>query len=263
MKFVPKALERTGDISKSKTDYRSLLVAISLFLVVISSIYFVLGVAIDELSKRMADDTEVQLLGSLGEAFPTISPDPGSETERRFKAAESLFSKLMRYPGLRELPFELRLIQLDAPNAFAIPGGLVAVSPPLFDWVKTEGGLAFVLAHELAHHQKRHVTRRLGRGLVMALMDALMGAGGGSTISFGGLSQLTIAQYSQDQELEADEVAVEIMRATMGNTSGALEFLERARAESEGEGEAGFWSSHPPTQERLERLKLKLNDSGK
>ena len=97
----------------------------------------------------------------------------------------------------------------------------------------------------------------------MALMDALMGAGGGSTISFGGLSQLTIAQYSQDQELEADEVAVEIMRATMGNTSGALEFLERARAESEGEGEAGFWSSHPPTQDRLERLKLKLNDSGK
>lgn len=263
MKFVPKPLERTGDISKSKTDYRSLLIAVSLFLVVITSIYAVLGVAIDQLSQRMADDTEVQLLGALGNSFPTVTPVPGSEVEQRFKDAEILFLKLMRYPGLRSLPFELRLIDLDAANAFAIPGGIVAVSPPLFDWVKTEGGLAFVLAHELAHHQKRHVTRRLGRGLIMALMDALMGAGGGNTISFGGLSQLTIAQYSQDQELQADEVAVEIMRATMGNTKGALEFLERARAESEGEGEPGFWSSHPPTQDRLERLKLKLNGSGK
>ncbi len=263
MKFVPKALEHTGDISRSKTDYRSLLVAISLFLVVIASIYFALGVAIDEFSQRMDDSTEAQLLGALGEAFPTVKPDLDSEVERRFESAKILFTKLLGYPELRALPFELRLIDLDVPNAFAIPGGIVAVSPPLFDWVKTEGGLAFVLAHELAHHQKRHVTRRLGRGLIMALMDALMGAGGGSTISFGGLSQLTIAQYSQDQELQADDIAIEIMRATIGNTKGAFEFLERARSESEDEEDPGFWSSHPPTQDRLERLKLKLNRSGK
>jgi Zn-dependent protease with chaperone function len=263
MKFVPKKLEHTDDVSRGSTNYRSLALAIMAFVGFMISIYFTLGIVIDQMSQRMEDQTEVQLLGVLGDAFPSMDIEDGSESARRLGSAKHVFEQLIAYPKLRDLPFDLRMIDLDVPNAFAIPGGVVAVSPPLFDWVKTDGGLAFVLAHELAHHQKRHVTRRLGRGLLLALLDTLMGAGGGSTVSFGALSQLTLAQYSQEQELEADDFAIEIMNRTMGNTEGALEFLERALQEAGSDEVATFWSSHPPTQTRLDRLKSKVNGRGK
>jgi predicted Zn-dependent protease len=49
----------------------------------------------------------------------------------------------------------------------------------------------------------------------------------------------------------------------MGNTEGALEFLERALQEAGSDEVATFWSSHPPTQTRLDRLKSKVNGRGK
>jgi beta-barrel assembly-enhancing protease len=259
MKFVPKKLEHTENISRGSTNYGSLGLAIIAFLGFMIAIYFSLGVVVDQMSQRVDDQTEVQLLGVLGQAFPSMEIESDSESARRFESAKHVFEQLMVYPKLRKLPFELRLIDLDVPNAFAIPGGVVAVSPPLFDWVKSDGGLAFVLAHELAHHQKRHVTRRLGRGLLLALLETLMGAGGSSTVSFGALSQLTLAQYSQEQELEADDFAIEIMNTTLGNTKGALEFLQRALQESASDESATPWSSHPPTEARLTRLKTRLN----
>ena len=259
MKFVSKRLEHTDDVSRGSTNYRSLAIAIMAFVGFMVSIYFTLGIVVDQMTQRMDDQTEVQLLGALGDAFPSMDVEEDSESARRLDSAKHVFKALTAYPKLRDLPFDLRMIDLDVPNAFAIPGGVVAVSPPLFDWVKTDGGLAFVLAHELAHHHKRHVTRRLGRGLLLALLETLMGAGGSSTVSFGALTELTMAQYSQDQELEADEFAVEIMKRTMGNTDGALEFLERAVREAGSHEATTVWSSHPPSQARLDRLKSNLN----
>ena len=76
------------------------------------------------------------------------------------------------------------------------------------------------------------------------------------------LSELALAQYSQTQEYEADAMAVQFLKSTYTNLDGSLEFLTRALAEGESfpiVQEALL--SHPPTQERLDRLRELMRDT--
>ena len=198
----------------------------------------------------MDDDTEVTLLGSLERAYPEMTYPDDSEEGVNLQRARRVFKQLTTYPELRQLPYELRMIDFDAPNACAIPGGIVALSPKLFDWVKTDGGLAFVLAHELAHHQKRHVTKRLGRGLLLILFELLVSSMSESSV--GNLSGVAIARYSQSQEHEADALAIKIMFATYGHADGALEFLSKALDESSDQGGALWDFILPPKSASIE-----------
>lgn len=252
MKFTPKRLESTRDLSRGRTDYQGLIVALLTFLAALGITYAALGYFIDYAAVWMDDDTEVTLLGALERAYPAVSHGDDSEEGVNLQRAKTVFKQLTTYPNLRKLPYELRMIDFDAPNAFAIPGGIIALSPKLFDWVKTDAGLAFVLAHELAHHQRRHVTKRLGRGLVLMLFEVL--ALSVSDTNLGQLSGVAIARYSQSQEHEADELAIRIMFATYGHADGALEFLSKALDESSLQG-GSLWDSHPSTQERIDRVR--------
>ncbi|HQP31617.1 MAG TPA: M48 family metallopeptidase, partial [Deltaproteobacteria bacterium] len=50
-------------------------------------------------------------------------------------------------------------------NAFALPGGKVAVYTGLLPYTKDDNGLAFVLAHEVAHAIARHGGERMSEQL--------------------------------------------------------------------------------------------------
>lgn len=215
--------------------------------------YGLLGVLADMYAERVSSEQEVALFGSSLGPFPKIEA-PSSEVETRFEKAKVLLGELVTADGLRFLPYRLQLIDFDEPNAFALPGGLIGLSPALFDWVKTKTGLAFVLAHELGHHHHRHVLKRIGRGLILILGGRLLAMLSGGGVSLDNMAELTLAQYSQDQEYQADAYAIELLRTLGFDLEQATEFLTRA-LESEGRGSGlGLWTSHPPTEARLLRL---------
>src|SRR5207249_6054122 len=63
-----------------------------------------------------------------------------------------------------EYHWEFAVIQDDRTiNAFALPGGKVAVFTGLLKVTKTEGGLATVMGHEVAHALQRHGAERMSR----------------------------------------------------------------------------------------------------
>ena len=63
-----------------------------------------------------------------------------------------------------EYNWEFALIQADDQiNAFALPGGKVAVYTGILKVTKTEAGLATVMAHEVAHALQRHGAERYSR----------------------------------------------------------------------------------------------------
>lgn len=244
MKYVPKQLERTADVSRGKGDRWEALVHGGQALVTLAVLYMALGYAADLVAEYIPSTWEARIAGLEGAAVD----DPA------LSRAQGILGQLLASGGIRRLPYRLTLVEHESPNAFAVPGGIIGVTTGLLDKVESESGLAMVIAHELGHHHKRHVLKRLGRVfLIVVPVAALSGEAGRLVVDLLNLSERA---YSREQEREADRIGLDLVAATYGNIEDALEFFEVILEE---QGSAGTWSglaaSHPPTAERLEALR--------
>ena len=160
--------------------------------------------------------------------------------------------------------FEVAALPGAEPNAFALPGGYIFVAPALVDLAG--GGrdeLAFIVAHEMAHVIRRHaidriLSQRALKAITLASPAARSIAPWVRTV---GVQWLEKA-YSQDQEYEADELGGRLMRAAGFDPAGSIRMLERLGALEPGGGASGLgnWlSTHPPTADRILRLREQLD----
>ena len=62
------------------------------------------------------------------------------------------------------------------PNAWALPGGKIAINRGLLPFLRDEAQLAAVLAHEIVHTAARHSAIQITRGSMMQLGTSLLGA---------------------------------------------------------------------------------------
>ena len=56
----------------------------------------------------------------------------------------------------RKLPYEFSVLNNSIPNAWALPGGKIAVNRGLLTELKSESELSAVLGHEIVHAAARH-----------------------------------------------------------------------------------------------------------
>ncbi|HWK74539.1 MAG TPA: M48 family metalloprotease, partial [Povalibacter sp.] len=113
----------------------------------------------------------------------------------------------------RKLPYEFVVLNNSVPNAWALPGGKIAVNRGLLTELKNEAELAAVLGHEIVHAAARHGAKAQERGTIMqvGLAAAQIGAAvGGVDSNLAGLmlggaglgAQMIQMKYGRDQELE-------------------------------------------------------------
>lgn len=190
--------------------------------------------------------------GQLGEFFDGDVCDD-AEAQR---ALDSLAARLLAdVPATARFDpdlVDIRLMDSDVPNAFAAPGGRIALFAGLFDMLDDDargGGdaLAGVLAHEIAHARLRHPSRSLGRNLGFELVAQSVGGG------FGVNAGLMLAQlsYSRSAEEEADAMARAMLTAAGIGDAGLTAFFEKIASEGKG-GDGGFFSTHPAPADRAE-----------
>lgn len=172
----------------------------------------------------------------------------------------------------RKLPYEFVVLNNPVPNAWALPGGKIAVNVGLLSELKSEAELAAVLGHEIVHAAARHGAKAQERGTIMqvglaaaqigaAISDvdstvanlALQGAGVGA--------QLIQQKYGRDQELESDEYGMKYMKLAGYDPQGAVTLQETFVRLSQQEGAKarswleGLFASHPPSEERVAKNK--------
>jgi beta-barrel assembly-enhancing protease len=138
-------------------------------------------------------------------------------------------------------------------NAAALPGGRIILFRGMLDFVKNEGELAAVLAHEFGHVQLRHPTKNVVQGATLGvLMTLLIGdvAGG---LALTGLGTATLqSSYSRDAEREADAVELELMQRSGLDIEDSARFFKRLQDKGgDQDGLMSFLSSHPPLKERV------------
>lgn len=219
--------------------------------------------------------------GSL--VFNTVKPEDekeiGAEAHRRVLTefggvyydpalaayVERVGRKMSEQSKIRN--FEYRFTILDSPsiNAFALPGGYIYVTRGLLALISSEAELASVLGHELAHVIARHGAQRLSRMKaeerfcaaflcdfelpVLSDMAAI-----GMDLTFGG--------FTQDQELEADELGIRYLQRAGYDPHSMTSFLKKLKAQTDLEAEFagltleqrkvhGYSSTHPLTEDRI------------
>lgn len=150
-------------------------------------------------------------------------------------------------------------------NAFAMPGGKVAVYTGIFKVAKTDADLAVVVGHEVAHVAAGHGNERVSHqmlavGGALALqvgahasdMDSserqlLMAAyGAGSAVG-------VILPFSRYHESEADEIGLMYAAKAGYDPRAAIGFWERMEAQKSG-SPPEFLSTHPSGSTRIKKL---------
>jgi predicted Zn-dependent protease len=135
-----------------------------------------------------------------------------------------------------EYHWEFAVIQDDRIiNAFALPGGKVAVFTGLLKYTQTEAGLATVMGHEVAHALQRHGAERISRGILETIgqLGALAGAATGGIdpgVAMGAMSAYGIGvslPFNRRQESEADYIGLRLMAQAGYDPREAVPFWER------------------------------------
>jgi len=166
------------------------------------------------------------------------------------------------FPDAPNLPYEIVVLNNDVPNAWAMPGGKMAINRGLLVELKNESELAAVLGHEIVHAAAGHSAAQMSRGTLLNAGLAMVGIATsgseyGDLINYGSQigSAAWMASYGRDDELESDHYGMMIMSEAGCNPQGAVTLQEEFVRMSEGRNQGfidGLFASHPPSQDRVD-----------
>ena len=169
----------------------------------------------------------------------------------------------------RKLPYEFVVLNNSVPNAWALPGGKIAINRGLLYELNTEAELAAVLGHEVVHSAARHGAQSVERGMLLqgalvvtavALSDNEYAGAivGGAQLG----AQLISTRYGRDAERESDLYGTRYMAQAGYDPQGAVGLQEAFVRLSEGNAPGwleGLFSSHPASQERVQNNQQLVN----
>jgi predicted Zn-dependent protease len=120
-------------------------------------------------------------------------------------------------------------------NAFALPGGKVAVFTGILKHTRDDAGLATVMGHEIAHALQRHGVERMSRSIIdqIAQLGAIGAAasghaGGGAIQGLLGAYGVNVSlPFNRKQESEADYIGLRLMAEAGYDPRAAVPFWER------------------------------------
>ncbi|SDG42085.1 M48 family metalloprotease [Roseospirillum parvum] len=192
----------------------------------------------------------------------------GAYEDRRLNGyVTGIGNRLARLTETPQLPYEFTVLDSPVVNAFALPGGKVAITRGAIALASNEAELAGVLGHELGHVNARHTAERLSQGMLAQLGVAVLGIATGSqavTQMASGVAASWIQSYSRDQEFEADMLGVRYMSRGGYDPEAMVSFLATLRQQAQVEArmmglpegqvdEMNFMSTHPRTIDRTRR----------
>jgi predicted Zn-dependent protease len=165
-----------------------------------------------------------------------------------------------------DLPWTFAVLDDPAPNAFALPGGVVFVTRGMLSHLDSEAELAALLGHEIAHVAARHAIQVLGQQPFPQLGGTPAGASqpvaAGAHLD-GGLG-LLFRQYGRQAERQADALGFDYALAAgydVREMEDIFIVMDRRARHSQTTPVPDFLATHPPTQERVALVRARFADA--
>ena len=164
------------------------------------------------------------------------------------------------------LTYTFKIVDSKDFNAFAVPGGAIYVTKPLYDALD-EDEMPFVLGHEIGHICKKHSIKKVKSDAnflalkeiakrtlkedeqIEKLLDAIVTA----------VSTAVQAGYSRDWEREVDKYGVKLSYSAGYNPEGAVSALSKLADATGAWGASCFlWCTHPTIEERIQLVQKEI-----
>jgi len=223
----------------------------------------------------MTSVSEEMRLGA--QAYSQVKNDPKlrqSQDPREIEPVKRIAARIIeaakrsKYAEMaQQFEWEVMVLKDDKmANAFALPGGKMAVYTGIFPMAKTEAGLAAVMGHEVVHALARHGAERMSQGQLTKAGLQIVGAAAGATGGGGMLGQATMAAlgvgaqvgvllpFSRKHESEADYVGI-LLAADAGYDPREAVVLWERMGQMSGGAPSEFLSTHPSHETRITQLK--------
>jgi predicted Zn-dependent protease len=216
-------------------------------------------------------EPEMNVLGA--EAYEDISRKHKILTDGPDVARLERVSRRLARASGKKYDWRFRLFKEDKViNAFCLPGGKIGVFTGILPITKDDNGMAVVIGHEIAHAVLQHSNERLSQPLAKQLVGLptsfVLGVWG--SISPGtrkvvmnglGAGYLVgeLLPYTQEHEIEADEVGLVFMQRAGYDLDAAPKLWLRMEASSEGRITDSV-STHPGSKERAANLQRKIEE---
>ena len=180
--------------------------------------------------------------------------------------------------GTPAFEWDFHVVKSEDLNAFALPGGTIAVNSGLLQFSESGLEVIGILAHEVAHVAAKHgVKSMMLQTGVSAATSMIVGAflgdfSGISDWAITGIAKLGLLKYSRDNEREADTLGAELLQKAGYPISGLTSFfveLDKQKNQKQLSGalvqkSLSLFSTHPMSTERAQILeKLALQQSTK
>lgn len=173
----------------------------------------------------------------------------------------SLGMELAQTSDRPDMPYSFRAVNASHLNAYAFPGGSIAVTRGMLVELDNEAELAALLGHEIVHVAARHTAQRMTQQSLSNLV--LSGVGrvvaqqspdyAGLARDLGGLAQgALLARYSREDERQADRLGLEYMVAADHNPEGMVGLMDVLRGQREDQPGMleQMFATHPMGEER-------------
>jgi beta-barrel assembly-enhancing protease len=203
----------------------------------------------------------------------------------------TLATRLAEASDKPEAPVGFFMLNEDAFNAFAVPGGVIGINSGLMLHASRESELAAVLAHEIAHVTQKHTVRAMERtqkaslpvmlgtiALVAAASQADNGssrnpysrsnsasAGQAALISGMALMQQLQINYTRDNEYEADRIGIRSLQRAGFDVSAMASMFARMQTvfrSSSGNRVPQYLQTHPINVTRIAEAKARAQELG-
>jgi len=162
--------------------------------------------------------------------------------------------------------YHFYVIKEDTYNAFATPAGHIFIYSGLLDAMDSEEELACILGHEISHVVCRHISQKIERSekaniatLAGVVAGVLLGTAGasaaGNALTVGSVAagQAYALAYSREDERQADQIGLNLLRKAGYNGKGLISTLKKLRSKNwfDSNQIPTYLSTHPASEERM------------
>ncbi len=164
--------------------------------------------------------------------------------------------------GNPDQTYQITILNSPNVNAFALPGGFLYVTRGLLALANDSSELAAVIAHEMGHVTANHGVQRQQREAEEQLASRVVSdVLSESPVARAAVvrGKLRLAQFSRNQELEADAIGIKTIGKAGYDPFSAARFLQSMASYSDFRSVSGatdasldFLASHPNAPQRIE-----------
>jgi predicted Zn-dependent protease len=217
----------------------------------------------------------------LGEEIMLEARETGQtlDDEETTEYLNQFGQNLVAHAPPSNLNFEFFAINDPNINAFALPGGFIAIHSGLLIAAQSESELASVMSHEMGHVIQRHIARKIGNdrqtsllamgAMLLAVIAASRASGNGSSdaiqasiMASQGYAIQQQLSFSRDAEREADRVGFQILQDSRFDVSAMVTFFGRLQQATmvQDTGVPVWLRTHPMDTERMADIQNRIRE---